>query len=165
MVQYGHLLLPGNTDQWEMGADYNRRKNVECLLLYLQWVCDDAVFALKRLLVKGGSSDAGPPGPGGVHAASIEAPPEWLHWPQLRKDVAALLQARMVAQGTRDKTAIVDCITWGDLTMDALFKQVACLLSLPSYVHVLFPQTPLFCPLLPSSPYPPSPLPRNLTVS
>ena len=123
LVQYAHLLLPGNTDQWEMGADYNRRKNVECKLLFLQWVCDDAVFALKRLLVKGASTEAGPSGPGGVHAASVEAPLSSLHWPPLRKDTAAMLQATMVLSGTGDKSAIIDCITWGDVPIDWHFKQ------------------------------------------
>ncbi len=124
MVQYAQLLLPGNTDQWEMGADYNRRKNIECKLLYLQWVCDDAVFALKRLLVLGACSEAGPAGPGGVHAASRQGGASaHLHWPPLRKELAGAVRARVVAGGAADKTAIIDSICWGDLPIDAHFKQ------------------------------------------
>ena len=124
MVQYAQLLLPGNTDQWEMGADYNRRKNIECKLLYLQWVCDDTVFALKRLLVLGACSEAGPAGPGGVHAASRQGGASaHLHWPPLRKELAGAVRARVVAGGAADKTAIIDSICWGDLPIDAHFKQ------------------------------------------
>ena len=94
VVQYGQLLLPGNTDQWEMGADYNRRKNVECMLMYVQWVCDDAVFALKRLLVRGSHREVGPSGAGGVYhdQSHISSPASTLHWPPLQKHLADALQ-------------------------------------------------------------------------
>ena len=125
VVQYAQLLLPGNTDQWEMGADYNRRKNIECKLLYLQWVCDDAVFALKRLLVKGACSESGPAGPGGVHAASIQGGVSaHLHWPPLSKQLSDAVRGRMIAGGAADKTAIIDSICWGDLPIDVHFKQI-----------------------------------------
>jgi hypothetical protein len=131
VVQYAQLLLPGNTDQWEMGADYNRRKNVEGMLLYLQWVTDDAVFALKRLLVKSGWAEAGPVGPGGVHAASIDEARtrghgggDALHWPPLRPDVAEAILPGMLCGGTGDKAAIIECIIWGDVPMDMVLKQM-----------------------------------------
>ena len=94
VVQYGQLLLPGNTDQWEMGADYNRRKNVECMLMYVQLVCDDAVFALKRLLVRGSHREVGPSGAGGVYhdQSHISSPASTLHWPPLQKHLADALQ-------------------------------------------------------------------------
>jgi hypothetical protein len=81
------------------------------------------VFALKRLLVKGGFTEAGPTGLGGWHAASIEAPPSSLHWPPLRKDLADVMRQHMVSKGTGDKSAIIDCISWGDFPMDMHFKQ------------------------------------------